>query len=222
VGDQSFVFSSKEVVPSIVSFLLPIFFWVATKKVYTNAIRAEDYRKKVSQFKYNKEIFNSLLAKQKAISSSTEGLGITIGNPSAKNTIIKVCNPYCAPCSKAHPIIDELLEQNEDVKVQILFTAKDDNSIPAKTVKHLMALYAKGDQQQICKALDDWYRADKKNYEVFAIKYLLNGELEKQGEKLQAMSQWCEETDITFTPTFFINGYRLPGIYSIEDLKYLI
>lgn len=220
---QPFIFSSKELVPFITSFLLPIFFWTATKKVYMKAINGQQYRKEASQFKYNKEVFYSLLSKQKTVSSPTEGLGITLGNPSATNTIIKVCNPYCGPCSEAHPIIDEILEQIDDVKVQIIFTvANDENSTAAKTVKHLMALSEKGEQGLIYRALNDWYNADKKDYEVFANKYVLNGEVEKQGKKLEAMSAWCNEAEIAFTPTFFINGYQLPGIYRIEDVKHLL
>ena len=53
-------------------------------------------------------------------------------------------------------------------------------------------------------------------------KYILNGEIEKQGKKLKAMKGWCDEVKIDFTPTIFINGYQLPGAYSIEDLQYFL
>jgi len=36
-------------------------------------------------------------------------VGLIIGNEDAQNEIIKVCNPYCEPCSKAHPILDEII-----------------------------------------------------------------------------------------------------------------
>jgi protein-disulfide isomerase len=64
--------------------------------------------------------------------------------------------------------------------------------------------------------------ADKKDYNVFADKYVLNGELEKQRDKLNAMKTWCDEVKIEFTPTFFINGYYLPKQYTIEDVKYFL
>lgn len=108
-----------------------------------------------------------------------------------------------------------------------------------------MAIYEKGDRERTKKALDDWYNASKKNsayaktsadrYEVFASKYPMNGELQQQGEKLQAMSDWCEKTGISFTPTFFVSTpspsgrdeegpemRQLPDIYGVEDLKYLL
>ena len=211
------------VVPLLASFLIPVFFWVATKKVYLQAQTAKRTEKEVAKFKYNKEIFFALLQKQKQITTSPEGLGIIIGNPSATNTIIKVCNPYCGPCAKAHTVIDDILENNDDVKVQIIFTAtSDEKDERAKPVKHLMALYEKNNADLIKQALDDWYNSDKKDYDAFAQNYLLNAELQKQDERLEGMTQWCNETRISFTPTFFVNGYQLPKSYKIEDLKHLL
>ena len=213
----------SELIPLSVSFLLPVFFWVATKKVYLNAQEGKRYQKELSKLKYNKEIFNTLLSKQKQITASAEGLGIVLGNPDATNTIIKVCNPYCGPCAKAHSVIDAILENNDDVKVQIIFMAtNNENDTRAKPVKLLMALYEKNDEQLIKSALDDWYGDGKKDYDEFAKKYLLNGELQMQGSKLEAMAKWCSENGIAFTPTFFINGHQLPESYKIEDVEHLL
>ena len=78
------------------------------------------------------------------------------------------------------------------------------------------------DEETIKHALDDWYFSDKKDYKVFAEKYPLNGELQQQDEKVAAMRDWCEKADIKFTPTFFVNGYQLPDIYTINDLTYFL
>jgi protein-disulfide isomerase len=36
------------------------------------------------------------------------------------------------------------------------------------------------------------------------------------------MSKWCKEADIIGTPTFYINGKRLPQTYSIDELKFIL
>ncbi len=211
------------ILPALISFTLPIFFWLFTKPFLLKAQAGDRYKKELARLKYNPEIFNALLSKQKTVSASTDGLGITLGNPAAKNTIIKVCNPNCGPCAKAHKIIDEILEDNEDVKVQIIFTAtNDEKDSRAEPVKHLMALAEKGDKKFIQASLADWYNAEKRDYQVFAEKYKMNGELEKQGDKLEVMDKWCKEMRIEGTPTFFVNGYQLPAVYKIEDVKYLL
>jgi protein-disulfide isomerase len=197
--------------------------WLWLKPMIKKNKKLESENFAAKRFKVNPDIFNALLEKQKKLHLNPDGLGIIIGNPAAENTIIKVCNPYCGPCAKAHPVIDKLLEENANLKVQILFTATDnENDIKAKPVRHLMALYEKNDKQLMQKALDDWYMADKKDYDAFASTHVLNGELENQAEKLKAMKAWCDEVKIEFTPTFFVNDYQLPKQYNIEELKYFL
>jgi protein-disulfide isomerase len=197
--------------------------WFRVKPILKENKKLEAEYFKGKRFKNNPDVFKALLEKQKRITTNPDGLGILLGDLAAPNKIIKVCNPYCGPCAKAHPEVEELLVNNRNIKVQMLFNAADDEKdIRAKPVKHLLALHDKGDQQLMQQALDDWYMADKKDYDAFAAKYILNGELEAQGEKLRTMKEWCDEVKIEFTPTFFINGYQLPKQYKIEDVKYFL
>ncbi|WP_447641156.1 MULTISPECIES: vitamin K epoxide reductase family protein [Chitinophagaceae] len=178
---------------------------------------------KLQKLKHDPQIFQTLIAKQKIITESTDGLGIVLGNPNAPHKLIKVCNPYCGPCSEAHSEIEYLMENNTDIQIQIIFTATDDdNDLSTHPVKHLLAIAAKNNEQETKKALNDWYLADKKDYETFAVKYPMSDDLKLQSEKVKAMSEWVNITEIAFTPTFFINGYQLPEQYSVADLKYFL
>ncbi len=204
-------------------FLLPVAIWYFIKPHLLNEQEGKTKKYELARLKNNTDIFNSLLTAQKSITHSTEGLGITLGNPTATNTIIKVCNPYCGPCAKAHPEIEKLLEHNNNLKVQIIFNAtNNEDDHLAKPVKHLLAIAEKGNETMKAKALDDWYMAEKKDYEVFTKKYPMNGELQMQDTKVDAMDKWCKATEISFTPTFFVNGYQLPEVYEIKDLKYFL
>jgi len=177
----------------------------------------------LQRLKHSPEIFTAVLEKQKAIEHNTEGLGITMGNPNGRIKIIKVCNPYCGPCARAHTPIEELLHHNPDLQVQMIFTATDDeNDSRSKPVRHLLAIDQKHESGLTERALDDWYLAEIKDYDAFAQKYPMNGELKKQGDKITAMNEWCNKTGIRFTPTFFVNGYQLPSNYSVHDLKYFL
>lgn len=214
--------STYQLLPLLASFSLPVLFWIAAKKAFRSAHAGKQYNKELSKLKYNKEIFTGLLQKQKAITSSTKGLGITLGNPEAKHTIVKVCNPYCGPCAKAHKVIDELLEGGE-LNVQIIFMVADGEGDKAKVVKHLLAIYEKRDESMLKRALDDWYNAEKKDYAAFHSKYPFEAEeLNQYGQRLDAMKQWCLETSIAFTPSVFIDGCQMPDVYRIEDLKHLL
>ena len=85
-------------------------------------------------------------------------------------------------------------------------------------MSHFIAINEK-DGSKIKEALDNWYENEKKNYDVFAEKYPVNGELELQIKKISQMYTWCSKERITRTPTIFINNYELSKEYIIEDLR---
>jgi hypothetical protein len=103
------------------------------------------------QFITNPDIFKALLQQQRRVDTTPfenaclpGRQDLQLGNPDADLQIMVACNPYCGPCANAHLIIDELLDENDSPKVQIIFTASDDEKdCKAKSVKHLMALYDK-------------------------------------------------------------------------------
>jgi uncharacterized membrane protein/thiol-disulfide isomerase/thioredoxin len=202
---------------------VPILAWYGLKPIFTKAKDYQLYYNAYKRLQYNPETFNSQLMQQPKAAESWQRLGITIGNPRAENTIIKVCNPYCGPCAKAHPKLEELIHQNNNVNLKIIFTARNnEHDRSAAVVKHLLAVAAEGNSLKTQQALDDWYLADKKDYQAFAIKYPMNGELTQQDNKVEAMDIWCRETEIMHTPTIFVNGYRLPENYNVEELKYIL
>jgi uncharacterized membrane protein len=208
--------------------LLPIILWYFIKPLLQKAKEATQYKAAYKRLLYHPDTFNTSLQQQHAV-DGWQNLGIIIGNPQAPNTILKVCNPYCGPCAKAHPVLEELIHNNDNYKLQIIFTTKPNATDDGKNpTSHLMAVNATGDKQKIQQALDDWYLTPKKDYETFAQKYPLTtngsnppplGEMEGALEK---MSEWCDKAGIRFTPTIFINGKQLPNNYNVEELKYIL
>lgn len=198
-------------------FLLLTYYAIPALK---QARESKSYAKRWKKLRYNPDIFEALLSKSDKITLPTDGLGIVVGNPNARTEIVKVCNPYCGPCSKAHPELEQILKQNPDVKIRVIFTASgEEDDIRTAPVSHLLAIQAKGNMKMTEQALDDWYLADKKDYPVFSGKYPMNGELKKQKDKIIAMRDWCDEMKIRATPTIFINGSELPDSYNIAELK---
>lgn len=216
------------------SYLLPFLVITQLMPAFRASREARQNKMKFNQLKHNQQIFEALLAKQKAVEESTTGLGITLGNPDARIKLVKVCNPYCGPCSKAHAPIEELLHGSNDLQVQIIFTATnkedDHRSLP---VKHFLAVAESGDNRQLKEVLDGWYLSPTKDYRQFSGKYMLpDGAMARQGKKVEAMRSWCDRAGIKATPTFFLSMpsadqtttalYQLPDIYQIKDLKYIL
>ena len=211
------------IVPLIFCLTLPIALWYALKPLFLKAKNEPMYKAAYKRLLYNPDTFNNLLQQQASAPDGYENLGITVGNPDATTTIIKVCNPYCGPCAKAHAAIHEILHNNKDVKLKLIFTASNDEEDERGSVaRHLLAISKKGDVVQATKALDDWYLADKKDYAAFAERYPLNGEIKEQKMMVDDMNTWCNSAEIIGTPTFYINGKRLPQTYSIDELKFIL
>jgi uncharacterized membrane protein/thiol-disulfide isomerase/thioredoxin len=221
-GERSFV--STDAVSTIITLcictLVPIVAWYFLKSVLR---AAKDSKSNLAAYKrllYNPDMFNLLLNQQAAIAEGWEDLGITIGNPKAKHTILKVCNPFCGPCAKAHPVLEAIIETNPDYNLKVIFTASDANGDNGGLVaRHLMAIASKGDGKITANALDEWYTAPKKDYNSFATRFPMNGEVEQQREKIRAMHHWCELAGIAYTPTIFVDGKKLPEAYGVEELK---
>ncbi|HLD52066.1 MAG TPA: thioredoxin domain-containing protein, partial [Sediminibacterium sp.] len=209
---------------ALYALLIPTIFWFLLKPLLKRLQIAKYEKRSYLMLKFNDDVFWSLLKNQPSIvDHSTSELGITIGNPNAKHTIIKVCNPYCGPCATAHPDIEKIIESNPEVKAQIIFTTTNhENDRGAKPVKHLLAVSEKGDENLTKNALDDWYLAKEKSYDVFANKYPMNGEIDKQTDKIDQMKEWCEKVKIEYTPTIFIDGFLLPKGYQIKDINYFL
>lgn len=192
--------------------LIPIILWKYIKPLLNEQKKINLFSRGLNKLKSNPNVLQSLLSNSNKIKVNPDGLGITIKNESAKFNIVKVCNPYCGPCASAHPILEELVNDGT-INLQIIFTSDTD------PVKHLMAINELNDTEIIQKALDDWYLAEEKNYTVFSSKYPLNGEVQKQSFKIQAMKEWCDQQKIVHTPTIFINGFEIPNEYNVSDLR---
>lgn len=181
---------------------------------------SQEYQKKWKRLRYNPDVFNMLLKKETSVLYPVDSLGILVGNPDAKHEIIKVCNPYCGPCAKAHPELEELIRSNPNIKVRIIFTVSGkENDHRTAPVQHLLAIQKFYGAEVVREALDNWYMADTKDYAVFASKYPVDGELNQQGDKIEKMKMWCDRMKIRVTPTFFVNGHELPDSYRINELK---
>jgi uncharacterized membrane protein/protein-disulfide isomerase len=178
---------------------------------------------RLQRTKHDQQIFYPLLEKQRAVEAPSNEIGIFLGNQAGKYKLIKICNPYCAPCAKSHPEIEALVENYNEVGVQIIFTATDDEGDPARLpVLHLLALAAKGDVHRLQTALDDWYNSPDKDYNAFSKAYPVEDNIENYRPIVRQMYEWCASIGVAVTPTFFVNGRELPQLFTIPDLNYIL
>jgi protein-disulfide isomerase len=168
-----------------------------------------DLERSVMAYKYNTNLFTSLLESQRYVHTGVSN--ITAGNPEASVLITMVSNPFCRPCAKAHEAVEKLLGGYSDyIKVEYIFTG---NPQSEEVIKHLCSL----PETQKHAALHDWYKT--LNYEQWVIKYPISHSQNTENQLLEHR-EWCNQAEITHTPTFFVNGKELVSPYTVQDLKY--
>ena len=202
--------------------LIPVILWVLLKPLLLSEQQLDPLKEQLRKFKYNTLLFSKLLAEQPKFTQPGDDWSIALGNPEAANIITMVSNPYCPPCAKTHKILDEFLDQNLNLQARIVFTANNsDNDIKTPVSRHLMALNELTDKTIIKQAMHDWYEQKQKDYKAWAKVYPVELN-EAEYHKLDKQKEWCQTAEVTFTPTFLLNGYRLPDLYQLPDLKYML
>jgi uncharacterized membrane protein len=206
----------------LISLSIPVILWIMLKPLLLKEQQLQPLKEQLRKFKYNTELFGKLLADQRGYAQPNEDWTIVMGNAEASTIITMVTNPYCPPCAKTHKILDELIERNDNLQARIVFTAtNNDDDIKTPVSRHLMALNELADKAVVKQALNDWYGQKQKDYKEWAKVYPVQLD-EANYHKLDKQNDWCQMAEVTFTPTLLLNGYRLPDLYQLPDLKYML
>ncbi|ASU32968.1 vitamin K epoxide reductase family protein [Mucilaginibacter xinganensis] len=202
--------------------LAPIILWMVLKPMLLKLQQLQPLKQQLRKFKYNTDLFTNTLTAQPRYAQPDDSWSIVLGNVEANSIITMVSNPYCPPCATMHKALDELLEQNGNVQARIVFTANNtDEDIKTPVSRHLMALNELPDKSIVKNALHDWYEQKQKDYKEWAKVYPVQLN-EANFYKLDKQNDWCKIAEVTSTPTMLLNGYRLPDVYRLPDLKYML
>jgi len=204
-------------------FLVPGAAWVLLKDYLSLPVQLSAANAQLARFKQEPDVFKALIPKEPVVTYPYKGLGIHLGNAEAKHVLIQVCDPYCVYCAAAYPVVDRILNEQPDVQVRLLFrVTSDSNDKRQQPVRHLLAIAEEGNQHITRQALRDWYRATVKDYAVFAASYPLPKEITGQDMHIDKLHAWTKWQKIDRTPTYFLDGHRLPPNYNIDDFRYLL
>ena len=202
-------------------FALPVALWMIFKPVFLKAQQVAPLKRQLHKFKYNIELFNTMLKDQPKYALPDKEWSIVLGNADANNVITMVSDPYCQPCSVAHKALEDWLHHNADIQARIVFTANNTDDDETRVVRHLMALNALGDKSVVENAVNEWYGQKQKDYKQWAGKYPI-AITEEVFAILDKQNAWCQLAEITGTPTVLVNGYQLPDLYQLKDIKYML
>ena len=143
---------------------------------------------------------------------------IFIGTDTASHILTIISNPYCTPCSVLHSKLEKLIATKKDVKIQYIFTFFKKKLSEANMYLISACLNKSNNKTDV---LNTWYRYGKLDIDFFKKKY---GSYEIESSKIEADKQkaWCDMNSFYVTPTILFNGIKLPDLYEIEDLYYIL
>lgn len=199
---SSFIFPSilSTSATAIFSLLLPVFVWNILKPIFTKYNSYKNETQNLHSFKYDFEVFKTLLSQSKKIDVSEVPThfveGNTVSNEDdemSKVSLVVVSRPTCPPCITAKKDLEKLRENFGNY-----FTT---------TTAHLTANQTSEDYKLISELLSN-----------LPTSY-------SEVEKERIISQhyaWINQQEISFTPAFIVNGYLLPEKYTVSDLDYFM
>jgi len=172
------------------------------------------------RFKRNYELFKRELLDKEKIKFKDDFSGFFVGNNESKLHISLVSNPYCGFCKDAHEILEQLHKKYpKEISFQIRFNylleTKDENL--DLLMQNLFGIYSKN-VNDFLNYLHFWF--EERDVKKITNKYE-NSEIHDVNI-LQELTEDNFAKNLTFTPTFLINGYQFPDKYERDDIFYFI
>ncbi|MCI1189902.1 thioredoxin domain-containing protein [Hymenobacter sp. DH14] len=168
-------------------------------------------------------LFISQWQQEKPIDDTKWHNDLILGSIHSPLWITVACNPYCNPCAKTHQKLDDLLERYNgklSVQIRLMATPDDANNKITQATRAILQKAAWGMTQVDLQAMmTSWF--EKMNLQSWADLWKPDITLDVQ-KRLEQHQQWMTQTRITYTPTLFLNGRKIPGRYSLEDIEPLL
>lgn len=196
----------------VVSLLVP---------VLANSLRTRNITQKLNSLKMDDIVFEGLLTNSKHYEVDDTVSQIVFGNPDAELQVTVISNPHCEPCGKAHEKLDKLMDAMGDRMCMRFIFINFNSEIFKNSGRFLIAAYLNNDEQTAKEIFLKWFTGEKYKVGATYEQYGFNMEVAEVVAEQQRHENWSTENKIAFTPTILINGYQMPDVYDINDLKLL-
>ena len=225
--------NSKSLIPLLVLPILLTIIYLPIKQLIKANTKNKQQLASFKKWKKDISLFLAQWKKEPTCDNTIWENDLLVGNTNAPIRITVACNPYCTPCAREHEQLDKLVERyTNKISVQVrLFCMPND-----ATNKLTIATNAILQQAQIIKSntelqamLSDWFKwsdYEKWNKKYPSTIYLPLGSTSRAYTEILNIvtkhQKWISDTNISVTPTLFINGRKLPGRYNIKDIEKMI
>ena len=113
--------------------------------------------------KFGETAFEAMLKSQQHYDVNTGSSSIIFGNPDSDNLITVVSNPHCAPCSKIHDKITQLIQKRGDSLCVQFFFLNFKKEGMTDSGKFLISAYLQGGKENDLPIYGQWFGGERKN-----------------------------------------------------------
>ncbi|CAG4989469.1 hypothetical protein DYBT9275_00299 [Dyadobacter sp. CECT 9275] len=178
-----------------------------------------DILREVRRMKYDPIYMKSILIKRNQASPIFEKMIVPgIGSPSAEHVITVVYSPSTMESAKCYWEFRNLYAADRDIYWRVVFLPISQRDLD---VIEVILSYP---QSRILEILDKWFSDIHQSVERLAVTTATKSRFEKEEikEQLKLHLDWCNLSEMTSVPSFFIDGALIPLIYHPNDLLVLL
>ena len=198
-------------------FLLPPIIWAGFKPSIKATRQIPSLKKAVARFKSSPRVLDALLSQAQSVSTEKLAGDILFGDPDSPITIIMITSPFCGSCASAYHELRKLLNEfPEEFKVLVRILDSGKQAVTQRL------LTFSDNPEMADQALQAWYiQKDKPDTQAWLQQFVATEPAAQETieKRLDEIADWCKANNVLGTPTFFINGQKLPRLLKISDAK---
>jgi len=200
--------------------LVLILFVIAIIYTLFKLFRREQMSNEVHYYKYlrfkkNPEILKMLLISQPHYEITLSESSLIFGNRDASIRITAFLSLHCSHCARAFEKIRNMLNENEDIIINLVLITSDN--------KMLTTLYdnnRQGKEAESLELMEQWFNADPYSRTKITEGLCIPEDNDISDRVSEENGRLFKECNVMGTPTFFINGLKLPPQYEVNDIRY--
>ena len=139
---------------------------------------------------------------------------LVFGEKDANLKITAFLSLHCSHCARAFEKIRNMLKDEEDILINLVLMTSDN-----KMLTTLYNYHQVGEDKSL-RLLDLWFNTDPYSRTRVTEGLCIPEDSDISGKVNEENGRLFKECNVLGTPTFFINGYKLPNQYDIDDIKY--
>ncbi len=214
---------NSEMVDSFINlslcFLSVTIVWAFIKKPLQNSERFGEVYNTLQKIKFDPDFVKGILSKEHMLPPIFDGMKVLrIGNPKAENTITLVLSPSCASCGRAFAEAKQLVYNNLQFKIEIIFsTSNEFSSIGGQVARGILSLPI----EEMEEAAQKWFQNTKQDHRNWKLSLCLNNETEIDFQRMAFHLSWLELAGVVSAPAIFLNKAELPSVFGVQDIEKL-